>query len=1136
MDPFSITIGLASMLDITVRVIKYLKEVQEAAGVIGEELVSLANEIQALGSLGRSIQHLHDTEVQSLLGGFADLPDRDQELWRLTSSNLQDCKTLVGRLRDLFTEIAGKHGDKVGGWADSIKKQLRKQSKDGELNKIRSQIIVSRQSLHISLTMLNLVYTKRGSDNAQRLGFQLQRQILSLQPRLPLEEKGRAYDSLGSATDILSSLRLNEHFDIPKTVSSIFTGRKLYLDGLRKAFDVSLSSTETSSAQKRFVVFGLGGSGKTQFCCKFASDNKQRFWGVFTVDASSQQTAQQSFVAIARLCGIDPNERAAKSWLSSSDRPWLLLIDNADDAKLELERYLPDGEHGLTIITTRNPSIKMYGTIGQRFYHFDRLEDGEASQLLLRAAEHYDPPTPPIMQWTANISKALGGLPLALIHAGNAIKAKYCGLNNYLVYYNQSWKAIRDSRRVSRVREGEDANMEEYIQVYSSYEILYRGLEAMDFQRFKDALDLLKLFSFFHHENIPFSVLIAAVRHPRLEREAQQDTKEPGRLVGTGNDQTNAATPLEQATSWPKYLRDLVLSKLESHIVNQHPTILPTFLRDAELSPPPDDFNVRLRKALGELARLSLITYHDISDSYSMHPLVHMWVRERPEMSTGAQAIWCEAALTTISRCILLPPLSNTVKSHADLPRQVLPHLLAVEKHQERIRAGFVHNQKSLSRVWPPPLQASGGHPKQAVQLAKASLVYAQCGYFIEAELRQRTVRDVVYKMRGPDHSRAMDITLALAGTLWLQSRSNEAADLQEHVLHGCLRTLGPDHPRTLKVMDALGESRRQQGRLTESIDLHQNAIDKMKTQLLGTDPARFHAHEHLGVTLWYCFRFEEAKEHQEKAVSGLKRLLGENDLNTMIAMESLARTYRALGVKYLKTDPRLGRDYLEMAQDNLMFIIEQRTKQLGEKQPYTWLAKCNLGGVKGAMGELEEAERLISSLIPMAVAHLGEDHLGVLAGKNELSRVLMKQKRFLEAERILLDVSRPENYCKTATATGDHPDRCDALWTLVDCYDLQDKIEDGLRTCDQLEAIIIAIRRGKTTAGVSNTFWQMIQDKKAELQSRRNRRLIDDVKPEYSEVKPPAIGLRPVSLQLGVKSTSSDVQISVTATELRRR
>jgi hypothetical protein len=41
-----------------------------------------------------------------------------------------------------------------------------------------------------------------------------------------------------------------------------------------------------------------------------------------------------------------------------------------------------------------------------------------------------------------------------------------------------------------------------------------------------------------------------------------------------------------------------------------------------------------------------------------------------------------------------------------------------------------------------------------------------------------------------------------------------------------------------------------------------------------------------------------------------------------------------------------------------------------------------------------------------MAVAHLGEDHLGVLAGKNELARILMKQKRYVEAEDILLEIS----------------------------------------------------------------------------------------------------------------------------------
>jgi len=170
---------------------------------------------------------------------------------------------------------------------------------------------------------------------------------------------------------------------------------------------------------------------------------------VFTVDASSSTNAQQSFIAIAKACGTDPNVRAAKSWLSSSDRPWLLLIDNADDTNLDIETYFPDGEHGLTLITTRNPSVKMHGTIGKKFYHFDRLNDDEANELLLKAADHREPRTPTIMQMASAITRKLGALPLALIHAGNALKANYCKLSNYIPYYDRKMQLIRQSRGMS---------------------------------------------------------------------------------------------------------------------------------------------------------------------------------------------------------------------------------------------------------------------------------------------------------------------------------------------------------------------------------------------------------------------------------------------------------------------------------------------------------------------------------------------------------------------------------------------------------------------------------------------------------------------------------------------------------------
>jgi hypothetical protein len=64
---------------------------------------------------------------------------------------------------------------------------------------------------------------------------------------------------------------LNKHFSLPHAVSSMFTGRKEPLEELKNCLDIS-----SFDSQKRFVIQGIGGSGKTQVCCKFAQDNRQR--------------------------------------------------------------------------------------------------------------------------------------------------------------------------------------------------------------------------------------------------------------------------------------------------------------------------------------------------------------------------------------------------------------------------------------------------------------------------------------------------------------------------------------------------------------------------------------------------------------------------------------------------------------------------------------------------------------------------------------------------------------------------------------------------------------------------------------------------------------------------------------------
>lgn len=67
----------------------------------------------------------------------------------------------------------------------------------------------------------------------------------------------------------------NKYFRIPHNVSSIFTGRKEITKGLEERI---LASTDwnVQRQQRRFVLYGLGGSGKTQFCLKFVQENRDR--------------------------------------------------------------------------------------------------------------------------------------------------------------------------------------------------------------------------------------------------------------------------------------------------------------------------------------------------------------------------------------------------------------------------------------------------------------------------------------------------------------------------------------------------------------------------------------------------------------------------------------------------------------------------------------------------------------------------------------------------------------------------------------------------------------------------------------------------------------------------------------------
>jgi GTPase SAR1 family protein len=60
---------------------------------------------------------------------------------------------------------------------------------------------------------------------------------------------------------------------VPRCSSHQFTGRQLYAHMLKENFGLR-QAQEARNEHKIVVIYGLGGSGKTQFCLRYAEDNR----------------------------------------------------------------------------------------------------------------------------------------------------------------------------------------------------------------------------------------------------------------------------------------------------------------------------------------------------------------------------------------------------------------------------------------------------------------------------------------------------------------------------------------------------------------------------------------------------------------------------------------------------------------------------------------------------------------------------------------------------------------------------------------------------------------------------------------------------------------------------------------------
>ncbi|KAL2135633.1 hypothetical protein VTI74DRAFT_7583 [Chaetomium olivicolor] len=215
--------------------------------------------------------------------------------------------------------------------------------------------------------------------------------------------------------------------------SVFFTGRQDILQRLDSLF--APRDTEEASPRREFLLYGMGGVGKTEVALKISEMLQRRFKYIFFIDGSSVVTVLQSYAKIAKqhkLPGVEVDELfdAALRWIDKLTVEWLMVFD---DCNLnDRHDYLPRKDRGNVIYTSRSTALTEELSV-ELTYEVTPFEDADAIDLLLKASDLGESAADAqVRRLAENIVRELGCLPIAVDKAAAFIRDGDWSLQDYL--------------------------------------------------------------------------------------------------------------------------------------------------------------------------------------------------------------------------------------------------------------------------------------------------------------------------------------------------------------------------------------------------------------------------------------------------------------------------------------------------------------------------------------------------------------------------------------------------------------------------------------------------------------------------------------------------------------------------------
>ncbi|KAF2186508.1 TPR-like protein [Zopfia rhizophila CBS 207.26] len=786
----------------------------------------------------------------------------------------------------------------------------------------------------------------------------------------------------------------NQWCILPRSPSSYFTGRQTHAKDVKEMLG-PIRMHDDRNKHKVLVLYGLGGSGKTQFCLKYVEDNKHRYWGIFWIDASNEGNIQSGFASIGERAGRGATLVAGMYWLSRCTQPWLLVLDNADDPDMDISKYCPIGGNGHILVTTRNPSAIEHATAGH--IRFRGMEPDEATSLLLKSAfpdpQHISQPASPRKRQLAEgIAMELGYLALALAHAGATIRRNIYTLEKYLHYYLGHRRTMMS---YSQLKGADEAN------IITTWEIPFRKIASRGSVQHKDAVDLMHIFAFMHFESIPESIF---------------------------------------QRSWSD------IRKLSFHQM-KHPEILQSVWNE--------EAQARLRRAIRVLYDHSIIDHEPSKASCSMHPVIHTWARDR--LTDVEQKQWLCCTMGIIALCIsphlepsgrkfrglllphikscrqalksLYPPLPYSLERAAELERfawvyaeqgqwgearklqykviEVRMKLLG-KGHEDTLRA-----QRSLGQTY---WNLFDVKPAIEIQL-KVLKSRWWCRPYLSNWLTWPPWRPI----HVPYCLALDDLTL----TLWLAGQREWSKKAGERAVEGLRSRLGPDDPKTLLAMFNLARTYLHLGEQKKS---HSLLVQVLKTQkrFFGLNhPDTLMTRNELGISFCASKRHMPVAERLVTNVLQARReILGEEHAYTLWSVNDLSKIYCERGRP-------------EQAVAILEDIVPVVSRTLGDEHVGMSLTRSNLGRAYFMAERWKEAEETVRPLLAM----IPSDHPDWIHNMYGYAHIQLKLGLTVESEKNCIKLL--DKITQTKCLALDHPRTVAIADLLLRIYRLQGREND---------------------------------------------------------------------------------------------